>query len=484
MLSASGNQAAAAQGAEPTSGPGRILAAVFETLDDAGIRYCVLHGYEGYPQRVNSDVDCVIDPATSPEALCALLHHNRIRIGAEIVHPRGYHLILAGKHADGSPCFLALDMTVDCRVDDLPFQAGPEVLANRRRHRQFWIPAADLAFGCYLVRTIAKGRLDDERARRLSALYNEDAGGSAQQVARFWGTHSAELIVSAARSGDWQPVRRDLGALRAELRRRALLRRPGTFARNKSRAVVERIGRVCRPNGLNVVLLGPDGAGKSSVIEALGTKVAGAFARSTCSGFAPPLHRLFRRGTPSSTSQPHGLPARSLPTSLARAGYWWIYHTFRYLSLRRALARSTLVLNDRHFVDVLVDAKRYRYGGPSWLLRLIWRVIPKPDLVILLDAPAEVLQARKQEVLFEETARQRRAYLSLVRNLENGHVVDAAQPLGTVADNVGEIILRHLTLRIARRLGLERNMRPNAREMVATQGPFGTRTKEVERQPS
>jgi thymidylate kinase len=115
------------------------------------------------------------------------------------------------------------------------------------------------------------------------------------------------------------------------------------------------------------------------------------------------------------------------------------------------LARATLVLNDRHFVDILVDPKRYRYGGPLWLLRLIWRLTPKPDLIVLLDAPPEVLQARKQEVPFDETARQRNAYVSMVAGLENGHLVNAAQPFEHVVNDVGGIILRLLASRIARR---------------------------------
>ncbi len=220
---------------------------------------------------------------------------------------------------------------------------------------------------------------------------------------------------------------------------------------------MDRVKRVWRPDGLNVVLLGPDGAGKSSVIDALGPRLLGVFARTTCSGFAPPLRRLLRRGN-RPTNQPHALPSRSFLTSVVRAAYWFVYYTFGYVKLRLALARSTLVLNDRHFVDILVDRKRYRYGGPSWLMRLIWRLIPKPDLIILLDAPPEVLQARKQEVSFEETARQRNAYLSLARTLENGHVVDASRALERVAGDVSDIILRHLTVRVARRFGLEQNV--------------------------
>jgi len=115
------------------------------------------------------------------------------------------------------------------------------------------------------------------------------------------------------------------------------------------------------------------------------------------------------------------------------------------------------VLNDRHFVDILVDPKRYRYGGPLWLTRLIWHLIPKPDLIILLDAPPEVLRARKQEISYEEIARQRGVYLSMVRTMQNGRVVDASQSFEHVAGQVSDIILQHLAMRIARRFGLQQN---------------------------
>ena len=452
------SQSSLVEDVRQTGGPGRILSGVFETLDRAGISYCVLHGYENYPQRIKSDVDCVIDPEMTPAQIYALLHRNSARMGAEIVRCRGYYIVLAGKNADGSPCFLTLDLSVDCELNDVAFYAGAQVLESRRRHRQFWIPAPNLEFGCYLVRTVAKGCLDDERARRLSSLYGQDAAGCDLQVARFWGTRGTELILSGAKSGDWKPVRQSLGSLRAELRRRAILRRPGRFLGNKLHGLLDRMRRVWRPDGLNVVLLGPDGAGKSSVIAALGSRLIGPFPRSACHGFAPSLLQHLLRQRDRSTDQPHALPPRSFLTSLLRAAYWFIYYTFGYVIRHLALARSTLVLNDRHFVDILVDPKRYRYGGPLWLLRLIWLVIPKPDLIVLLDAPPKVLQARKQEVPFEETVRQRRAYLSLVRIMGNGHVVDAAQSLDRVIGDVSDIILRHLTMRIARRFGMKQNV--------------------------
>jgi len=85
--------------------------------------------------------------------------------------------------------------------------------------------------------------------------------------------------------------------------------------------------------------------------------------------------------------------------SLAKAIYWVLDYTVGYyLKVRPAITRSTLMIFDRYLVDALVDPRRYRFGGPQWALRLAWSLIPKPHLVILLDAPVEVVRARKQEV--------------------------------------------------------------------------------------
>ncbi len=435
-----------------SSAAGTILLGVFDTLDRAGIRYCVLHGYENYPGRIKSDVDVLICAEVAAAQLHTILQENRGSIGADVVRRSGYFIILAGRNDDSSPSFLTLDLCVDCGLDSLPFSAGAELLASRRRYRDFWVPAAHLEFGCYVARTIAKGGLDEARERRLSSLYRQDPDRCDEQVAQFWAEPSAGMIIAAARSGMWEPVRQRLGALASELRRRAILLRPRQFFAYMRSGIVGRITRVLKPQGLVVALLGCDGAGKSSLIEALEQTIVGhAFARSECRGFAPPLNPKLRRGT-RSTAEPHGLAPRSGMVSVMRAAYWYAYSIASLIPLRLALARSTLVLHDRHFVDILVDAKRYRYGGPKWLLRLIWRLMPKPDLIILLDAPAEVLQSRKQEVSFEETLRQREAYLSLIRTMKNGHVVNTAQSRECVVNDVCNIILKHLSLRAASRL--------------------------------
>ena len=73
---------------------------MFETLDRAEIPYCVLHGYERYPQGITSDVDCMISASLHPDQLAALFHENRgISIDADLVCFREYYFVFApGRH--------------------------------------------------------------------------------------------------------------------------------------------------------------------------------------------------------------------------------------------------------------------------------------------------------------------------------------------------------------------------------------------------
>jgi thymidylate kinase len=79
------------------------------------------------------------------------------------------------------------------------------------------------------------------------------------------------------------------------------------------------------------------------------------------------------------------------------------------------------------------------------------RIVPTPKLVILLDAPAEVLQSRKKEVSYAEAARQREAYLKLVGNMNKGIIIDASQSLNIVIRTTIEVILQFVEQRAKKR---------------------------------
>ena len=200
---------------------------------------------------------------------------------------------------------------------------------------------------------------------------------------------------------------------------------------------VRRVRRWLQPTGLFIVVMGPDGAGKSTLIEHLVQAVSPAFRRHRVFHWRPML--LWRRKAAGDTTQPHSHPPYAGWWSTARLfahllDYWLGY----CLVIRPLLARSGLVVFDRYFHDLLADPKRYRFGGPLWLARSVSWLVPKPDLLFILDAPVQVILSRKQEVLPENVLSQRRVYLHFASSFSHSRVIDSTAPLARVVAEAGQ----------------------------------------------
>ena len=192
------------------------------------------------------------------------------------------------------------------------------------------------------------------------------------------------------------------------------------------------------------VILGSDGSGKSSVINSICDRLDGD-GIETHKIHLRPLIRGNPEREPAPVTDPHGKPPYGRLVSAVKLIYLiMVYRLGYFIRVLPLLQRGAVVIFDRYYHDMLVDPKRYRYGGPMWLARWVGKLIPKPDIWILLDAPPEVLQARKQEVPFKETARQREEYLKLVRGMDNGVVVDASRSLDEVIVDVNLAILNFM----------------------------------------
>ena len=102
-------------------------------------------------------------------------------------------------------------------------------------------------------------------------------------------------------------------------------------------------------------------------------------------------------------------------------------------------ARGEVVLFDRHFyidyhaADIAGAPTSPRRRLHGWMLE---HAYPRPDLVVYLDAPVEVLLARKGEGTLESIARRQADYRSLAGEVEHFAIVDANRPLESVIDDV------------------------------------------------
>jgi thymidylate kinase len=217
---------------------------------------------------------------------------------------------------------------------------------------------------------------------------------------------------------------------------------------------VGRIRRWFHPPGMSIVLCGADGSGKSTVGRMLVESLAGTF--DTKLGryyhWKPPLFSTGRRAARGPITDPHGIPPRNAFLSLLYFGFHWVeFFLGSYWAIRPVTARGGLVMIDRFFYDFFVDQRRYRLNVPLGVVRLGHWLLPQPDLVVLLDAPPDVLRRRKQEVPPEETTRQREAYRNLVKRLPNGFVADASQPPEKVVADIRNAVMGFLARRTSNR---------------------------------
>lgn len=219
----------------------------------------------------------------------------------------------------------------------------------------------------------------------------------------------------------------------------------------------------------SVALIGPDGSGKTTVCQRLVADFPLPITylymgvSSDSSNRMLPTTRLVRtikrafggqpdnRGPrdPKSVSNKSGNPIkRALKSAKSLVG---LTNKLAEESYRQVLAwhhsrRGRIVLFDRHYFsdyyayDVApTDEKRplaRRIHG--YFLNSVY---PKPDLVIFLDAPAEVLFARKGEGTVELLEKRRQDYLQIRGLVPRFAVVDAAQPADAVVRDVQERML-------------------------------------------
>ena len=215
--------------------------------------------------------------------------------------------------------------------------------------------------------------------------------------------------------------------------------------------------------GMTVALVGADGAGKSTLARLLrdadlprpvetvymGVNLEAStlmlpttwllLAAKRRRGGRPDLVATDLGARPGTPTGP-GARARRPARELARFAVWSTEEWLRQVVVALHSARGRIVVFDRHFVAdywhadaAAVGAGEARRGAASrahgWLLRNLY---PRPDLTLCLDAPAEVLYARKPEASVAWLEERRRQYLALDSVVPRLVVLDAVRPIEAV----------------------------------------------------
>jgi hypothetical protein len=412
-----------------------LLLSVFDTLDKAGIVYCLLRDGERLDQPAGlGEVDLLVQRDQFKQLSGVLSQHGFANLLSWGHVP--HHFFIG--YDTNSDTWHKLDVVTEVAYGfpshALRTKLGGGCLARRRRLDPIYIPSAEDEFVTLLLHcALDKGRFEPNRRLRLQALCNEivDEDYLDSLLKEYWSPNASwRKIRDAVLEGDWTSLISDGNEAADFLAARDPLGTASRRVRDKLLRKLNRWGRRWHPRALMVAFLAPDGAGKSTVVSGI--------QRSFYFPVSPVYMGLYQKdGSPKKQAPVPGIGF--LRRMLTQWG--------RYLAARFYQFQGRLVVFDRYSYDALLPSHK-PLNLPRRMRRwLLARACPAPDMVIVLDAPGELLFERKGEHSANLLEAQRQGYLKLRHVVPRVVVVDATKSADLVRREVTGLIWRGYTAR-------------------------------------
>lgn len=412
---------------------------LFRELNTAQIRYCVLRGFELLPRFTSNDIDIGLDAANVRQVVDRIKNiATESGWNAASVYLRTGFCRIILYHPDYKKFLLPIDLISELSYRGLRYADLGSVLEHRQEFNGFFVasPASELGISI-LGRCLSKSAnaiKKSSRDRYRSILFDHK-----DLCLEFMSANAGKLltaeILRSVENGSWQELSRYRGRLIIHIWKThgtanvAIGVAKSFFA--SLRGKLSRRGVMGVRGGMFVVLLGPDGSGKSSLAHALINAVLPAFSHvkyfHSRFGVFPQLSslfKIFRRGPHKTSLTTSAIEPRRRISEL-RANMNIIYYGLEYFVgnwiIWRGKMSNELIIGDRYFYDYYLHPE-YKNASQT-LIRLMQKLVPRPDIVFLVRCNPDIIFHRKQELAHNEILRQQNRLKDLAGILPNTHFV-------------------------------------------------------------
>lgn len=416
-----------------------LMTTLFDALESKQVTYAVLRFDEAL-LRPDTELDLLVRPGALAEvlseirALCARFAGLRLAYWHEL--PRhAATVIFAWRDADGAYRSYFLDIRCGIRKRGIVVFDGAD-LDVRHTAREPLVGARclrrDLEQALLLVRNALDARTPNQRHMRILAGASSEKLSATMRKLGFradrLGVHSGWrlLMLPAVPRAVWASIRYGTRSMLGRTRRMAL--------------------------GMNVVLYGPDGVGKSTHAALLGDFFRGArVSRVTVYHSFVEASALRERATRRVQVAKRRV-YQGAGRGRAIAAIILVSYAKKLLKVlfvyRRRARRGHIAIHDRHLLDVFQKAwKSVGVRFPK-LERLLLAVTPREPFLFVLEADAEVVAARTGELEPQEVMASYEALFEALRaSSSKATLIDANRPIGAVQRDLLAAVLKTQTER-------------------------------------
>ena len=425
----------------------KFLSDLFIELNKLDIKYCVLRNYEGLPNSLNgSDLDILVSQKDLKSFYIILYKILRLNNGNIIVKygkltPR---ICVTGINSSG--CY---GVQFDVHENILPYKTNNmfpvEFLLERSNLYNDILVANDddaniIAFFKEIFNNgickkqyfnnfkLSWTKNKDLYKKMLFSIYNENFLVALDELSMK--EYNENEIYKLSKYGQ------------------RILEKGLIVKLNNFTSKISRFYRFFNPPGFTIAILGTDGAGKTTIIDAISEPLNEAvhnalYYEHMRPNLIPNIAQLFGKQKQSgSVVNPHEAKPSGFLGSLLRLFYYSFDYIFGFWFKVYPIIvkKSSIWIFDRYYYDYLIDQKRAKMNLPKWIIKGMGIVIPKPNLIICLGTEAEIIHKRKPELPLEEIEYQVNILKTFCNNEQKAIWVDTGTSLDKSIETTFNII--------------------------------------------
>ena len=375
---------------------------LFQLLNKS-VDYVVLRNFDGLPLNNDSrDIDIAVsrgDYALLKPQLLMLIEKLGWKIVTYLYSDRLITWVVGYIDGNHTTELIQLDFFFNTSVFGIELMSINELLNNRQFNGDVYYPSVEIQF---LDKYLYDRAVGAPYPKKYQAV-KEAAQDSPVVKAKLKQLFGDDTVEKCDKTSGRKLLGRAIGW--------NLRHRPFGLVAGISRFLQTFTGNyLMSRTGFSVGFTGPDGSGKTTVIDRTIERLGDVFATAHAYyHFRPALfgnlgdvaHSAgLKKEVDRNYSDPHRGGKTGAVSSLARLGYYSVDYILGYFAKVKTKTRITrLVIFDRYFTDIICDSRRSRIYLPPKFLN-IWRklFIPSLDYNILLTASAETILSRKREL--------------------------------------------------------------------------------------